>query len=184
MLVGREMTYANFSDSIILRVRHTMKAIAPRFWGTVAAAACCFGICNGNHSYAMPYGSATVLAAKINWTISTSQNPNDTTGTKKSLDAAISEVIYTIDENLDSSSTSASIVIPNISSATTSHLPSEGSQAFNACQSKGGQCQPGASGVECRTCGTIDGRASTSTLGMLTCMGLFFAWKLWHRFGY
>lgn len=182
------MKDANFSGSIILRVRHTMKAFATRFWGTVAAVACCFGICNANHSFAMPYGSATVLGATINWKISTSLNPNHTTGATKSQDAAISEVIYTVDleieEDLDSSSTPTSIVIPKGLAAKASRLESKDSQAFNACQPKGGQCQPGASGIECRTCGTMDGQASTSTLGMLTCMGLFFAWKLWHRFGF
>ncbi len=178
------MKDANFSGSIILRVRHTMKALATRFWGTVAAVACCFGICNANHSFAMPYGSATVLAATVKWTNLTFQNPNDTTWTKESLDATVSEIIANIDANLDSSSTSASIASPSAPSTTQSLLPSESARGLGANEPKGGQCQPGASGIECRTCGTMDGQASTSTLGMLTCMGLFFAWKLWHRFGF
>lgn len=145
---------------------------------------CSLAVCNTTHGWSMPRGSAVMLAATVYWAPQTLNHSGDNSWTKESLDASISEVIDSISDNLESSSDQGSTTQTFASTARLSELPSESSPGSEVRKSDNVSCQPGATGVECRTCGTIDGGTSTSTLGMLTCMGLFFAWKLWHRFGF
>lgn len=145
---------------------------------------CSLAVCNTAHGWSMPRGSAAMLAATVYWAPQTLNHSGDNSWTKESLDASISEVIDSISENLESPSYQGSNAQTFASTTPHSELPSESSSDSGLRKNDNVCCQPGATGVECRTCGTIDGGTSPSTLGMLTCMGLFFAWKLWHRFGF
>lgn len=51
----------------------------------------------------------------------------------------------------------------------------------NNATSSSNVCTLTGTGMECRTCGSYDGRTSTSTLGVLVCMAIMVAWTVVKR---
>jgi len=70
----------------------------------------------------------------------------------------------------------SSAVVENFSESLSLFINQSPDQPFDSTENSSLVCALSDSGLECRVCGSSDGKTSTSTIGVLLCMSIFVAW--------